>query len=83
MEIMLESMARQPRIQSEGPCYHVMCRGDRQEPIFEGDRNRVMFLETLREVCERSARWGLNMGSGEFFSKRTHGRWALAYAKVE
>lgn len=47
-------MARQPRIEYEGACYHVMCRGDRQEAIFEDDQDREMFLETLGEVCERS-----------------------------
>jgi REP-associated tyrosine transposase len=47
-------MARQPRIQYEGACYHVMCRGDRQEPIFEDDSDRAMFLGTLKECCERS-----------------------------
>ena len=40
-------MARQPRIQYDGAFYHVMSRGDRREAIFEDDRDREMFLETL------------------------------------
>ena len=51
-------MARQPRIEYEGACYHVMCRGDRQEPICEDDRDREMFLKTFDEGCARSG-WRL------------------------
>jgi REP element-mobilizing transposase RayT len=47
-------MARQPRIEFPGAFYHVMCRGDRREPIFEDDEDRSMFLQTLGECCERS-----------------------------
>jgi putative transposase len=31
-----------------------MCRGDRREPIFEDNGDRVMFQETIGECCERS-----------------------------
>jgi len=31
-----------------------MCRGNRREPIFRDERDRVTFLETLGEVCERT-----------------------------
>jgi putative transposase len=51
-------MARQPRIEYEGAYYHVMCRGDRQEPICEDDRDRQMFLKTFDEGCARSG-WRL------------------------
>lgn len=48
-------MARLPRIEFPDACYHVLCRGDRREPIFEDDGDRRTFLRTLDEVCERSA----------------------------
>lgn len=51
-------MARQPRIEFDGAFYHVMCRGDRGERIFEDDEDRWMFLRTLGESCERSG-WQL------------------------
>jgi len=44
-------MARKLRIQYPGAIYHVMNRGDRQEPIFEDDADRERFLETLAEAC--------------------------------
>jgi len=51
-------MARHPRIEFSGAFYHVMCRGDRGERIFEDDEDRHMFLRTLGECCERSG-WSL------------------------
>ena len=47
-------MARKVRVEFEGATYHVMCRGDRRENIFEDDLDRARFLETLREVCRRT-----------------------------
>ena len=47
-------MPRSPRIEYAGAVYHVMCRGDRREAIFKGDGDRLLFLETLGQVCERS-----------------------------
>ena len=44
-------MARKLRLQYPGAIYHVMNRGDRQEPIFEDDADRERFLETLAEAC--------------------------------
>src|SRR5881394_2798074 len=44
-------MARKHRLQYPGAIYHVMNRGDRQEPIFEDDADRERFLETLAEAC--------------------------------
>ena len=49
-----EPMARKLRIQYPGAIYHVMNRGDRQEPIFGDDRDRQRFLETLTEACEKT-----------------------------
>jgi len=42
------------RIQYPGSIYHVMNRGDRQEPIFGDDRDRRRFLETLTEACQKT-----------------------------
>ena len=36
-----------------GAYYHVLARGDRREAIFLDDSDRVMFLRTLGEACER------------------------------
>jgi REP element-mobilizing transposase RayT len=47
-------MARKLRIQCPGAIYHVMNRGDRQEPVFGDDRDRQRFLETLTEACEKT-----------------------------
>lgn len=47
-------MARSVRIEYPGAVYHVMCRGDRKEPIFDSDHDRQAFLKTLGETCERT-----------------------------
>jgi putative transposase len=47
-------MAPKIRVEFEGATYHVMCRGDRRENIFEDDADRVRFLETLAKVCQRT-----------------------------
>jgi REP element-mobilizing transposase RayT len=47
-------MARKPRVEFEGATYHVMCRGNRQAPIFKDDRDHEIFLDTLNEVSERN-----------------------------
>ena len=49
-------MGRAPRIEYAGAIYHVMNRGNHLEAIFRDDRDRVIFLRTLKEVCE-SAGW--------------------------
>lgn len=36
-----------------GAIYHVMCRGNRQEPIFRDDRDHEIFLDTLGEAVGR------------------------------
>jgi REP element-mobilizing transposase RayT len=51
-----EPTARKLRIQYPGAIYHVMNRGDRQEPIFGDDRDRQRFLETLTEACQKTGR---------------------------
>jgi REP element-mobilizing transposase RayT len=47
-------MARKPRIQYAGAVYHVICRGDRGESIFQDEIDRKQFLRCLGETCERS-----------------------------
>ena len=44
-------MARKLRVQYPGAIYHVINRGDRREPIFRNDADRLRFLVTLGEVC--------------------------------
>jgi putative transposase len=48
-------MARPLRVQYPGALYHVMSRGDRREAIFRGDEDRLLFLKTLGEACEKTA----------------------------
>ena len=48
------SMARAPRVEFEGAQYHVMCRGDRREPIFGDAEDHQVFLKTLGQACERA-----------------------------
>ena len=47
-------MPRNPRVEYAGAVYHVMCRGDRGERIYQSDSDRRHFLDTLAEVCERT-----------------------------
>ena len=51
---MLLSMARKLRLEYPGAIYHVMNRGDRREPIFQDDKDRRLFLETLGEACAKA-----------------------------
>ncbi|MDA3870437.1 MAG: transposase [Gammaproteobacteria bacterium] len=46
-------MARPLRIEFPGALYHVTTRGDRQEPIFDDDEDRLKFLNILAEVVTR------------------------------
>ncbi len=47
-------MGRNPRIEFEGAVYHVMSRGNHQEPIFLDDHDNRIFLDALKEVCGRT-----------------------------
>jgi len=51
---MLWSMARKLRVEYPGAIYHVMNRGDHQEPIFHDDEDRQLFLDTLGEACGKT-----------------------------
>jgi putative transposase len=48
------TMVRKVRVEYEGAIYHVMNRGDRQEPIYLDERDAREFEKTLGEVCERT-----------------------------
>ena len=46
-------MSRQWRIEYSGCVYHVMSRGNGRQDIFHTDRDRVVFIDYLRELSER------------------------------
>ena len=46
-------MARPIRVQFEDGVYHVAARGNERRPIYRDDQDRVRFLETVEEACER------------------------------
>jgi len=47
-------MPRSPRIEFPGAVYHVISRGNNRDRIFVEDGDREMFLDTLRQACERA-----------------------------
>ena len=47
-------MARKLRLEHEGAIYHVMNRGDRRGDIFQDDRDRELFLETLGQAAQKT-----------------------------
>lgn len=47
-------MTRPLRLQFSGALYHLTARGDRQEPIFEDDQDRLVFLDLLaKEILQQ------------------------------
>ena len=46
-------MARPLRIEYEGAYYHVLSRGNKQQPIFLADYDRQTFLKTIARMSER------------------------------
>lgn len=46
-------MARPLRIELAGGLYHVTSRGDRREDIYKDDTDRLAWLDTLAQCCER------------------------------
>lgn len=46
-------MARPLRMEFSGALYHVTSRGDRREPIFEDDEDRLGYLKILAEVVKQ------------------------------
>ena len=50
-------MARPLRLEFAGACYHLTARGGRQEPIFDDDGDRLVFLDLLaKEVLQQGWR---------------------------
>ena len=47
-------MPRKLRVQYPGAIYHLMNRGDRREDIFQDDKDRHRFLETLGQTCDKT-----------------------------
>ena len=46
-------MSRPLRIEFPGATYHVTSRGDRREPIFDGDADRRGLLAVIAQAMER------------------------------
>ena len=46
-------MARPLRIEYEGALYHITSRGNARQSIFKDDRDRLLFLNTLKGVVDR------------------------------
>jgi len=47
-------MARPLRIEFAGATYHIMACGNQGRAIFDDDRDRQRFLETLGEACDKT-----------------------------
>jgi hypothetical protein len=47
-------MARKIRIKYAGAAYHVMARGNQGWDIYADERDRKLWLATLREACEKT-----------------------------
>ncbi len=46
-------MARPLRIEYSGALYHITSRGNEKKPIFKDNKDRKVFLDTLKKVNER------------------------------
>lgn len=46
-------MSRPIRIEFEDAAYHVTARGNEQRPIYRDDADRISFLGTLAQACDR------------------------------
>jgi len=46
-------MARKPRVDAGGMCYHVINRGNNQTQIFKNNRGKEKFLENLEKAVGR------------------------------
>ena len=57
------------RVEFEGARYHLLCRGDRREAIFQGEEDRGNFLETLGQS---SARHGWRVHAYVLMSNHYH-----------
>ena len=52
-------MARPLRLEYRGAMYHIMARGNQGRAIFEDDKDRQRFVETLGEACGKTG-WRLH-----------------------
>ncbi len=52
-------MSRPLRLEFPGALYHVTSRGDRREPIYDDDEDKVLFYDVLEEVYVRY-RWRIH-----------------------
>ena len=62
-------MPRTPQIEYDGARYHVMCRRDRREAIFQDELDREVFIQTLGQAYERA---GFVIQSYVLVSKHYH-----------
>jgi putative transposase len=46
-------MSRPLRFEFPGGLFHVTSRGDRREPIYLGDADRLAWMDVLVQVCQR------------------------------
>ncbi len=51
-------MARKLRVEYGGAIYHVLNHDDRDEAIFQTDRDRALFLDTLAETYQKTSYQG-------------------------
>jgi len=54
-----KGMSRPLRLEFPGALYHVTSRGDRREPIYDDNEDRLLFYEVLKEVYKRY-RWRIH-----------------------
>jgi hypothetical protein len=66
-------MARKPRIEYPGAVYHVLNCGNRHEPIFRDDQDRIIFLTTLGEACQTALVAGGSLAGGTRGFERQQG----------
>jgi len=67
-------MARKLRIEHPGAVYHVTSRGNQGGLVFQGDRDRKLFLETVAEGCEKAGRRRRLEANNSCFPGLTPGR---------
>ena len=51
---MVIGMLRPLRIEYPGTIYHVMSRGNQRQNIFRDDADRLRFVSTLGEACQKT-----------------------------
>ena len=69
---MVIGMLRPLRIEYPGTIYHVMSRGNQRQNIFRDDADRLMFVSTLDEGCQKTG-WQVHA----YFPMRNHFHWVI------